>query len=32
MSGYVDDPGLGKELVRLGVRFISKPFAPDELV
>jgi signal transduction histidine kinase/CheY-like chemotaxis protein len=32
MSGYVDDPSLGSELVRLDIRFISKPFLPDELV
>jgi DNA-binding NtrC family response regulator len=32
MSGYVDDPSLGSELARLDVRFISKPFLPDELV
>jgi signal transduction histidine kinase/ActR/RegA family two-component response regulator len=32
MSGYVDDPSLGSELARLDVRFVSKPFLPDELV
>jgi signal transduction histidine kinase len=32
MSGYVDDPSLGSELARLDVRFIAKPFLPDELV
>jgi signal transduction histidine kinase/CheY-like chemotaxis protein len=32
MSGYVDDPSLGSELARLDVRFISKPFLPNELV
>jgi len=32
MSGYADDVSLIDEAKRLGARFISKPFAPDELV